>query len=225
MNSAPLSTRNAEQVDMLAARIDAIIRPSAPGNSSSRQAKPKAFSGSAERGASAPLRDHRRDDQADERPADRAHALDDVAVEHADAAGPLVPPGADGGEHVRLRHDPDQTVHRQHRDHPGPDPGRRRQREAERLERRLHAVEPADDAPAKRDEHERQHDDQEALEQIGPGRRDQPADEAVEMNITVIATTISLTPTPPPVAWLITLPAPFSMLPVLMMKKHSAKTM
>ena len=47
MNSAPLSTRNAEQVDMFAARIDAIIRPSAPGNSSWRQAKPKASSGSA----------------------------------------------------------------------------------------------------------------------------------------------------------------------------------
>ena len=45
------------------------------------------------------------------------------------------------------------------------------------------------------------------------------------MNITVIATTISFTPTAPPVAWLITLPAPLSMLPVLMMKKHTAKTM
>ena len=33
-----------------------------------------------------------------------------------------------------------------------------------------------------------------------------------------MATTISLTATVPPVAWLMTLPAPFSMLPVLMMK-------
>ncbi len=47
MNSAPLSTRNAEHVDMFAARIDAIIRPSAPGKSSMRHAVPKASSGSA----------------------------------------------------------------------------------------------------------------------------------------------------------------------------------
>ncbi len=45
------------------------------------------------------------------------------------------------------------------------------------------------------------------------------------MNITVIATTISFAPTPPPDAWLMTFPAPFSMLPVLMMKKHRANTM
>jgi hypothetical protein len=38
------------------------------------------------------------------------------------------------------------------------------------------------------------------------------------MNMTVIATTISLTPTPPPVAWLMTLPAPLSMLPMLITK-------
>ena len=52
-----------------------------------------------------------------------------------------------------------------------------------------------------------------------------PPTKLYSMNMTVIATTISFAPTPPPVAWLMTLPAPFSMLPVLMMKKHSAKTM
>ena len=62
----------------------------------------------------------------------------------------------------------------------GPMPDGRREREAERLERGLHAVETADRLEAERDEHERERDDQEALEQIGPGRRNQAADEAVE---------------------------------------------
>ena len=52
-----------------------------------------------------------------------------------------------------------------------------------------------------------------------------PPTKLYNMNITVIATTISFVPTPPPVAWLITLPAPFSMLPMLMMKKQTANTM
>ena len=43
--------------------------------------------------------------------------------------------------------------------------------------------------------------------------------------MTVIAITISFTPAVPPVAWLITLPAPLSRLPVSMMKNNSANRM
>ena len=117
MNSAPLSTRKAEQVDMLAARTDAISRPSAPGNSKLAAREAERILGVGERRA-APLRDHRRDDQADQRPANRAHALHHVAVDHAHPAGALVAPGPHGRELMRLRHDPDQAVDRQHRDHP-----------------------------------------------------------------------------------------------------------
>ena len=63
---------------------------------------------------------------------------------------------------------------------PRADARRRRERKAERLERRPHPVEPADDLPAERNQHERQRDDEEALEEIGPRRGDQSADEAVE---------------------------------------------
>jgi hypothetical protein len=44
------------------------------------------------------------------------------------------------------------------------------------------------------------------------------------MNITVITTTISFTAAVPPVAWLMTLPAPLSRPPVSMMKKQTANT-
>ena len=130
--------------------------------------------------ARVPLRDHRGDDQADERPTHRADALHHVAEEHADAARALVAAGADRRELLRLRHDADEAVERQHRDHPRPDARRRREREPERLERRLHPVEPAHDLPAERNQHERQDDDQDALKEIGPRRGDQAADEAVE---------------------------------------------
>ena len=41
-------------------------------------------------------------------------------------------------------------------------------------------AEPADDRPAERNQHERQHDDENALKEIGPCRGDEAADEAVE---------------------------------------------
>ena len=44
----------------------------------------------------------------------------------------------------------------------------------------MHPVESADHAPAERNQHERERNDEEALEQIGPRRRDESADEAVE---------------------------------------------
>ena len=92
----------------------------------------------------------------------------------------LIAPRADRREHVRLRHDADQTVDRQHQNDPRPDAGRRRQRKAVRLERHLHAFESADDAPAERNQHERQHDDEKSLHDVGPRPRHDTADEAVQ---------------------------------------------
>ena len=54
--------------------------------------------------------------------ADGADPLDHITKEHADPAGALVPAGAHRGELVRLRHDADQTVDREHRNHPRTDP-------------------------------------------------------------------------------------------------------
>ena len=165
----------------MAARIDAIINPRAPGSQQQPARKTKGVFGIAERRfVDVALRDHGGHDQANERPPHRAHALDHVAVEHADPAGPFVAAGADGRELVRLRHDADQPVDRQHRDGPRTDAGRRRQREAERLERGLHASQAAHHAPSQRNEHEGEHDDQHPLEEIGPGRSDKAADEAIE---------------------------------------------
>jgi len=126
------------------------------------------------------LGDERRDNQSDKRPANRADTLDVIAEEHPDAARPLVSTCPDGGELVRLRHDADESVERQHEDHPRPNAGGRGQREPIRLQRRLHSIQTTDYLPAKRNQHERQHDDQESLKEIRPRRRDEAADEAVE---------------------------------------------
>ena len=126
------------------------------------------------------MRNHRAHDQADERPPHGADALDEVAVQHADPARALVAPRSHRRELLRLRHDADETVDGQHDDHPRSDPRGRREREAERLQRCLHSIEPADHAPAERNEHEREDDDEHALKEIGPGGGDQSAHEAVE---------------------------------------------
>ncbi len=65
-----------------------------------------------------PLRDETRNDQPHEGPPDRADPLDVVAEKHADAAGPLVATCPDCRQLMRLRHDADQPVNRQHEDHP-----------------------------------------------------------------------------------------------------------
>ena len=84
MKSAPASTRNAEQVDMFAARMAAIMRPSMPGAEQQPAGEAKGVLGIAELSAArVSLRDDRGHDEADERPADRADTLHHVAVEHA----------------------------------------------------------------------------------------------------------------------------------------------
>ena len=86
------------------------------------------------------------------------------------------------------------------------------------------AVEATYDLEAERNEHERERDDQESLEQIGPGRRNQSSDEAARHEHDRHRHDDLVRADTPPVAWLMTLPAPFSMLPMLMMKKQSANT-
>ena len=166
---------------MLAARIDATSSPSKPGNEQlpARESE-RILRVGEHRGLAAALGGDRGHDQADEHPADGADALHEVAEQHPDAARAFVPPRADRRQHVRLRHDADETVDRQHRDDPRSDARWRRERETGRRQRCLHPCQTADLVPAERNQHERQDDDQKPLEQIGPRRRHQPAHEAVE---------------------------------------------
>ena len=164
---------------MFAARIDAIISPSAPGNSSCRHAKPNAFSGSPSAALCpcATMAATIRPTSAQPTVQTRFTKLPKNIPTRQVRSSLPVPTAASWCGCAMM---PDQAVDRQHRDHPRADAGRRGERKPERLERRLHPGQAADHPPAERNQHEREHDDQDALKQIGPRRRDQSADEAVE---------------------------------------------
>ena len=125
------------------------------------------------------LRDHRGRDQAHEGPAYGAESLDEVAVSHAVAAGLLIFPRAHGGELMGLHHDSNQAVDRQHQDEPDRDPLWRGQAELIGFQAGFHSCHPAHDSPAQRNQHEGQSNDEEALKEIGPRRRDEAAEETV----------------------------------------------
>ena len=166
---------------MFAARIDAIIRPSAPGNSSCRQAKPNAFSGSPSSAAS--------------------------ACPCATIAATISPTSAQPTVQTRLTKLPKNIPMRQVRSSlpvptvaswcgcammptrplivsiaithgPMPD-GVASEKRNGSSDAFIPSSPPTTLQPSGISMNESD-DDQEALEQIGPGRRDQPADEAVE---------------------------------------------
>jgi len=126
------------------------------------------------------IESERRNHKTDQGPADGADAFDEVAIEHAVAAGAFVFTGADGGELVGLGNDSDQAVEREQKNEPDADAVGGGKREKVWGECLFHPGEAANLAPAQGDQHKREGDDEEALEEVCPGAGQQTADEAVE---------------------------------------------
>ena len=127
----------------------------------------------------AALDQERGHDDPDKGPADRAESLDEVAVGHPDATGPLVAPCPDAGQNVRLGDDADQSVDRQHDDREDTHVPRRHHGEHALIQRFADPRESAGLTQADRDQQKAQRDDEHALHEVRVGRGDKPADKAV----------------------------------------------
>ena len=166
---------------MLAARIDATSNPSKPGTSSCRHANPNAFSGSASMSALPPplaaIAATINPTNIQPTVQTRFTKLpNSIPTRHVRSSRPVPTVASMCGCAMMPTRPLMVSIAMTH----GPMPDGVESEKRARRQRRLHPRQTADLVPAERNQHERQDDDQKPLKEIGPRRRHQPADEAVE---------------------------------------------
>ena len=128
----------------------------------------------------ASLQQHRRDDQTGQRPADGTEALHEITAGHAHAATVLVMPRAHARQYVRLGYNADQPVDGKHHDSEQADVARRDHRKHFGRQGLPNAREAPNGRQPQRNQHEREKDDQKALDEVGVGHGEQAAEEAID---------------------------------------------